>query len=100
MRRRAPSRRLRPRSGAAPRGRRDGAPIQPSGVSTLTRRARARCVSTIASAFGSIHSTLHSSKLALAANVLILLAIVLWLGLGFRVYRDARRRVDDGFLVA
>lgn len=31
-------------------------------------------------------------------NVLILFAIVLWLGLGFRVHRDARRRIDDGWL--
>jgi len=30
----------------------------------------------------------------------VLLAAVLWLGLAFRVHRDARRRVDDGFLVA
>jgi len=27
-------------------------------------------------------------------------AVVLWLGLGFRVHRDARRRVEDWFLVA
>ena len=30
----------------------------------------------------------------------MLFAAVLWLGLAFRVHRDARRRVDDGFLVA
>jgi hypothetical protein len=43
--------------------------------------------------------TLHSSVASVAANVLILFAVILWLGLGFRVHRDARRRVDDGWLV-
>lgn len=49
--------------------------------------------------FGSIHSVLHSSAVSIAGNVLILFCIVLWLGLGFRVHRDARRRIDDGWLV-
>jgi hypothetical protein len=51
-----------------------------------------------ASAFGSIHGTLHSSAAAIAGNVLVVFAIVLWIGLGFRVHRDARRRIDDGWL--
>jgi hypothetical protein len=53
----------------------------------------------VGSTFGSIHSVLHSSAASIAGNVLILFAVVLWLGLGFRVHRDARRRVDDGWLV-
>jgi hypothetical protein len=53
----------------------------------------------MASAFGSIHSALHSSAFAVAGDLLLLLAAVLWLGLGFRVLRDARRRIDDGWLV-
>lgn len=53
----------------------------------------------LASTFGSIHSALHSTAVSTATNVLILLAVVLWLGLGYRVHRDARRRVDDGWLV-
>ncbi len=52
----------------------------------------------LVAAFGSIHSALHSSAASVAANVLILFAVVLWLGLGFRVHRDARRRIDDGWL--
>jgi hypothetical protein len=52
-----------------------------------------------ASGFGSIHNALHSSAASIAGNVLILFAVVLWLGLGFRVHRDARRRIDDGWLV-
>ena len=51
------------------------------------------------SAFGSIHSALHSSAISVVGTVLILFAVVLWLGLGFRVNRDARRRIDDGWLV-
>jgi hypothetical protein len=51
------------------------------------------------SAFGSIHSALHSSAASIAGDVLILFAVVLWLGLGFRVHRDARRRIDDGWLI-
>jgi Double zinc ribbon len=53
----------------------------------------------LGTAFGSIHSALHSSAAAVTASVLILFAVVLWLGLGFRVHRDARRRIDDGWLV-
>ena len=53
----------------------------------------------LASSFGSIHTALHSSAASIAANVLILFAVVLWLGLGYRVNRDARRRIDDGWLV-
>jgi Double zinc ribbon len=49
--------------------------------------------------FGSIHSVLHSSAVSVAGTVLVLFVVVLWLGLGFRVHRDARRRIDDGWLV-
>jgi Double zinc ribbon len=47
-----------------------------------------------------LSSVFHSPALRLAVDVLLLLAAVVWLGLGFRVHRDARRRVDDGFLIA
>jgi len=53
----------------------------------------------VGSTFGSIHSALHSSAASIAGDVLVLFAAVLWLGLGFRVHRDARRRIDDGWLV-
>jgi hypothetical protein len=52
-----------------------------------------------ASAFGSIHSALHSSAVSAAGDVLILFGLVLWLGLGYRVHRDARRRIEDSWLV-
>lgn len=47
-----------------------------------------------------MNGLLHSSALRLAGELLVSFAAVLWLGLAFRVHRDARRRVDDGFLVA
>ena len=53
----------------------------------------------LASAFGSLHNALHSTAFSVAGNLVLLLALVLWLGLGFRVLRDARRRLDDGWLV-
>jgi len=53
----------------------------------------------MASAFGSIHSALHSSAAAVAGDILLLFVVVLWLGFGYRVLRDARRRIDDGLLV-
>lgn len=53
----------------------------------------------VASTFGSMHSALHSTAMSTAIDLLILFAAVLWLGLGYRVHRDARRRIDDGWLV-
>ena len=52
-----------------------------------------------ASAFGSVHGVLHSTALAVAGNVLVILALVFWLGLAHWVYRDAARRLDDRVLV-
>ncbi len=49
--------------------------------------------------FGSIHAVLHSSAASIAGTALVLFVVVLWLGLGFRVHRDARRRMEDGWLV-
>jgi Double zinc ribbon len=64
------------------------------------RRSRVSGFVSIASAFGSIHDVLHSTAFSVAGNLVVLFAVVLWLGLGFRVLRDARRRIDDGWLVA
>jgi hypothetical protein len=52
-----------------------------------------------ASAFGSVHGLLHSTAFDVARNVAIVLAIVFWLGLAYWVYRDARRRVEDPWLI-
>src|SRR5262249_46328155 len=52
-----------------------------------------------ATVFGSVHGFFHSTAFMLAGDGLVLLLAVLWLGLAFRVHRDARRRIDDGLLV-
>jgi hypothetical protein len=52
-----------------------------------------------ASTFGSIHDLVHSTTFVLAGDGLLLLVVVAWLGLAFRVHRDARRRIDNRTLV-
>jgi hypothetical protein len=46
-----------------------------------------------------IHDFFHSTGFVVARNLAIVLAVVFWLGLAFWVHKDARRRVDDPFLV-
>jgi hypothetical protein len=46
-----------------------------------------------------LHAFFHSTGFVVARNLAVLLAVVFWLGLAFWVHRDARRRVDDPFLV-
>jgi Double zinc ribbon len=46
-----------------------------------------------------IHDLFHSTGSVVARDVAILLAVVVWLGLAFRVNRDARRRIGDPILV-
>jgi RNA polymerase subunit RPABC4/transcription elongation factor Spt4 len=52
-----------------------------------------------ASAFGSVHDLLHSTAFDVVVNLALFLAVVFWLGLAHWVYRDARRRIDDPWLV-
>jgi hypothetical protein len=52
-----------------------------------------------ASAFGSVHDLLNSPAFDVARNLALFLAAIFWLGLACRVYRDARRRIDDPLLV-
>ena len=47
-----------------------------------------------------LHDVFHSTAFAVARNVTLFVVVVFWLGLAFWVYRDARRRIDDGWLVA
>ncbi|MDX6465772.1 MAG: hypothetical protein QOI27_812, partial [Gaiellaceae bacterium] len=51
------------------------------------------------STFGSVHGVLHSTAFGVVRAVVLVLAVVFWLGLVYWVYRDARRRVDDPWLV-
>ena len=47
----------------------------------------------------SVHSALHSTPFQIAGNLTVLLAIVFWLGLAYWMYRDARRRIADPWLI-
>lgn len=51
------------------------------------------------SAFSSVHDAFHSTAFLIARNVTIFLAVVFWLALAFWVFKDARRRIDDPWLV-
>jgi RNA polymerase subunit RPABC4/transcription elongation factor Spt4 len=51
------------------------------------------------STFSSIHNVFHSTAFVVTRNVLIFLAVVFWLALAYWVYKDARRRIDDPWLV-
>jgi hypothetical protein len=46
-----------------------------------------------------IHDLFHSTGFVIARNLAVLTAVVFWLALGFWVYKDARRRIGDPFLV-
>ena len=47
-----------------------------------------------------LHDVFHSTAFAVARNVTLLLLVVFWLGLAYWAFRDARRRIDDAWLVA
>jgi hypothetical protein len=55
---------------------------------------------TSSSAFGSVHDFFHSTGFEIGRNLALFMVVVFWLGLAFWVYRDARRRIYDGWLVA
>jgi predicted amidophosphoribosyltransferase len=47
-----------------------------------------------------VHAILHSTAFNFTKDMLVVLVVVFWLGIASWVYRDARRRVDDPWLVA
>jgi hypothetical protein len=51
------------------------------------------------STFPSLHDFFHSTGFVIARNLAVVFAVVFWLALGFWVYRDARRRIEDPLLV-
>jgi hypothetical protein len=51
------------------------------------------------SAFSSLHDAFHSTAFVVARNLAVFLALVFWLALAFWVFKDARRRIDDPWLV-
>jgi hypothetical protein len=52
------------------------------------------------STFGSVHDFFHSTGFEIGRNLVLFMVAVFWLGLAFWVYRDARRRIEDTWLVA
>lgn len=48
----------------------------------------------------SLHDIFHSTAFAVARNVTLFALVVFWLGLAYWAFRDARRRIDDQWLVA
>ena len=48
---------------------------------------------------GSLQPVFHSTAFIVTRDLLIAALVALWLGLAFRTHRDARRRIDDGWLV-
>ena len=48
---------------------------------------------------GSLHTVFHSTAFVLTRDLAIAALVALWLGLAFRTHRDAKRRVEDGWLV-
>lgn len=51
------------------------------------------------SSFGSIHGLFQSTAFDVARNLVLFLAVAFWLGLAYWVWRDARRRIDDSWLI-
>ena len=49
--------------------------------------------------FGGVHDFFHSGTWHVIRNVGILIVLVFWLGVAFWVYKDARRRIRDRWLV-
>jgi hypothetical protein len=47
-----------------------------------------------------LHDVFHSTAFAVARNVTLFALVVFWLGLAYWACRDARRRIDDPWLVA
>jgi double zinc ribbon protein len=48
---------------------------------------------------GSLHSVFHSTPAIVTRDLLLACAVVFWLGFAFWTFRDARRRIDDWWLV-
>src|SRR5215216_6323535 len=50
--------------------------------------------------FGALHDFFGSGTWAVFRNLSIFLLVVFWLAVGYWVYKDARRRIEDPWLVA
>jgi hypothetical protein len=57
-------------------------------------------VSALATTFSGISDFFNSGTWLVIRNLLIFMAVVFWASLGYWAYKDARRRVEDPWLVA
>ena len=54
----------------------------------------------IASTFGGVHDFFSSGTWQVIRNLLLFFLIVFWLAVGYWVYKDAKRRIEDPVLIA
>lgn len=47
----------------------------------------------------SLHDVFHSTGFTVARNLVLFFVVLFWLGLAFWTHRDAKRRIDDPWLV-
>ena len=52
-----------------------------------------------ASTFGGIHNFFNSGTWLVARNLMLFFVFVFWIAVGYWVYKDARRRIEDPWLV-
>lgn len=48
---------------------------------------------------GSLSAVFHSTAFRVTVDVALFCAVLVWLGCAFRTHRDAKRRLDDPFLI-
>jgi Double zinc ribbon len=53
----------------------------------------------VADAFGSLHDFFHSSAWRITQSLALFFVVIFWLAVAYWVYKDARRRVEDPWLV-
>jgi hypothetical protein len=57
-------------------------------------------VTLLADTFGGLHDFFHSGTWFVIRNLLLFFVAVFWLAVAYWVYKDARRRIEDPWLVA
>ena len=53
----------------------------------------------VASTFGGVHDFFSSTMWHVVRNLVLFVLVLFWLAMAYWVYKDARRRIEDSFLV-